>query len=160
MVRNFASLTVLLTCQWIFSQNVFLYACQRYTIFIFHWERECNLTFLFGESYLELPFLHAVVSLQVCVWCWHHIIDMAEKDDSEGRCPACRTIYEKEKIVAKQANCERLICIYAFHPSLSTKIEFCSGLNSASYLFYDTGQCRKFLIGKPNHQRPSQRPLK
>ncbi|KAK6136200.1 hypothetical protein DH2020_030032 [Rehmannia glutinosa] len=32
---------------------------------------------------------------------------MAEKDQSEGRCPACRTIYEKEKIVAMQANCER-----------------------------------------------------
>ncbi|KAI3459024.1 hypothetical protein Pfo_015687 [Paulownia fortunei] len=44
---------------------------------------------------------------QVCVWCWHHIIDMAEKDQTEGRCPACRTIYEKEKIVAMQANCER-----------------------------------------------------
>ncbi|KAG8390660.1 hypothetical protein BUALT_Bualt01G0106700 [Buddleja alternifolia] len=44
---------------------------------------------------------------QVCVWCWHQIIDMAEKDESEGRCPACRTIYEKEKIVAMQANFER-----------------------------------------------------
>ncbi|KAL2549477.1 uncharacterized protein Fot_11007 [Forsythia ovata] len=43
---------------------------------------------------------------QVCVWCWHHIIDMAEKDETEGRCPACRTIYEKEKIVAMQASCE------------------------------------------------------
>ncbi|PIN16715.1 MOT2 transcription factor [Handroanthus impetiginosus] len=44
---------------------------------------------------------------QICVWCWHHIIDMAEKDETEGRCPACRTIYEKEKIVAMQANCEK-----------------------------------------------------
>ncbi|GAA0158093.1 ubiquitin-protein ligase [Lithospermum erythrorhizon] len=45
---------------------------------------------------------------QVCVWCWHHIMDMAEKADTEGRCPACRTIYEKEKIVTMQANCERM----------------------------------------------------
>jgi len=45
---------------------------------------------------------------QVCVWCWHHIIDMAEKNETEGRCPACRTIYEKEKIVATQASCERM----------------------------------------------------
>ncbi|CAI9759239.1 unnamed protein product [Fraxinus pennsylvanica] len=45
---------------------------------------------------------------QVCVWCWHHIIDMAEKEETEGRCPACRTIYEKEKIVGMQANCERV----------------------------------------------------
>ncbi|KAK4436040.1 putative general negative regulator of transcription C16 [Sesamum alatum] len=44
---------------------------------------------------------------QVCVWCWHHIIDMAEKDGTEGRCPACRAIYEKDKVVAMQANCER-----------------------------------------------------
>lgn len=49
-----------------------------------------------------------LIVLQICVWCWHHIIDMAEKDEAEGRCPACRTIYEKEKIVAMQANCERL----------------------------------------------------
>ncbi|KAK6136307.1 hypothetical protein DH2020_029971 [Rehmannia glutinosa] len=47
------------------------------------------------------------MTVEICVWCWHHIIDMAEKDQSEGRCPACRTIYEKEKIVAMQANCER-----------------------------------------------------
>ncbi|GFP92951.1 ccr4-not transcription complex subunit 4 [Phtheirospermum japonicum] len=45
--------------------------------------------------------------MRICVWCWHHIIDMAEKDQTEGRCPACRTIYEKEKIVAMQANCGR-----------------------------------------------------
>lgn len=46
---------------------------------------------------------------QVCVWCWHHIMDMAEKDQTEGRCPACRVIYEKEKIVAMQANSERVV---------------------------------------------------
>ena len=38
-------------------------------------------------------------------------MDMAEKDETEGRCPACRTIYEKDKIVAMQANCERLLYI-------------------------------------------------
>ncbi|XP_059309131.1 uncharacterized protein LOC132060223 isoform X1 [Lycium ferocissimum] len=44
---------------------------------------------------------------QVCLWCWHHIMDMAEKDESEGRCPACRTTYEKEKVVRMQSNIER-----------------------------------------------------
>lgn len=34
-------------------------------------------------------------------------MDMAEKDESEGRCPACRTPYDKEKIVGMAANCER-----------------------------------------------------
>ncbi|KAL9255867.1 CCR4-NOT transcription complex subunit 4-like protein [Drosera capensis] len=45
---------------------------------------------------------------EICVWCWHHIMDMAEKDDTEGRCPACRTPYDKEKIVGMAAKCERL----------------------------------------------------
>jgi len=46
--------------------------------------------------------------LQICVWCWHHIMDMAEKDQSEGRCPACRTPYDKEKIVGMTVDQERL----------------------------------------------------
>ncbi|GMI84063.1 hypothetical protein like AT3G45630 [Hibiscus trionum] len=46
---------------------------------------------------------------EICVWCWHHIMDMAEKDETEGRCPACRTAYDKEKIVRTAANCERLV---------------------------------------------------
>ncbi|KAF5959500.1 hypothetical protein HYC85_000709 [Camellia sinensis] len=46
---------------------------------------------------------------EVCVWCWHHIMGMAEKDETEGRCPACRTPYDKEKIVGMEANCERVV---------------------------------------------------
>ncbi|CAH8264031.1 unnamed protein product [Arabidopsis lyrata] len=46
---------------------------------------------------------------QICVWCWHHIIEMAEKDKTEGRCPACRTRYDKEKIVGMTVSCERLV---------------------------------------------------
>ncbi|CAI9105232.1 OLC1v1004109C1 [Oldenlandia corymbosa var. corymbosa] len=34
---------------------------------------------------------------------------MAEKDDTEGRCPACRAPYNKEKIVGTAASCERLV---------------------------------------------------
>ncbi|KAK3137572.1 hypothetical protein QOZ80_5BG0454130 [Eleusine coracana subsp. coracana] len=45
----------------------------------------------------------------ICVWCWHHIIDMAEKDETEGRCPACRTPYDKERIVNMAATCERTV---------------------------------------------------
>ncbi|KAI3760440.1 hypothetical protein L1987_50835 [Smallanthus sonchifolius] len=45
----------------------------------------------------------------ICVWCWHHIMEMAEKDDTEGRCPACRTPYNKEKIVGTASKCERLV---------------------------------------------------
>ncbi|XP_040992547.1 uncharacterized protein LOC121239370 [Juglans microcarpa x Juglans regia] len=46
---------------------------------------------------------------EICVWCWHHILDMAEKDETEGRCPACRSPYDKEKIVGMAANCERMV---------------------------------------------------
>ncbi|CAN4119026.1 unnamed protein product [Withania somnifera] len=46
---------------------------------------------------------------QVCVWCWHHIMEMAEKDETEGRCPACRSPYNKEKIVGTAANCEKMV---------------------------------------------------
>ncbi|XP_009784817.1 uncharacterized protein LOC107819772 isoform X2 [Nicotiana tabacum] len=45
---------------------------------------------------------------QICVWCWHHIMEMAEKDETEGRCPACRSPYNKEKIVGMAANCEKI----------------------------------------------------
>ncbi|KAH6803991.1 RNA binding family protein [Perilla frutescens var. frutescens] len=58
-------------------------------------------------DWTDQQFMPCKCGYQVCVWCWHHIIDMAEKDEAEGRCPACRTIYEKEKIVAMQTNCER-----------------------------------------------------
>ncbi|RVW56780.1 CCR4-NOT transcription complex subunit 4 [Vitis vinifera] len=44
---------------------------------------------------------------EICVWCWHHIMNMAEKDETEGRCPACRVPYNKEKIVGMAADCKR-----------------------------------------------------
>ncbi|XP_062201919.1 uncharacterized protein LOC133904428 [Phragmites australis] len=45
----------------------------------------------------------------ICVWCWHHIIDMAEKEETEGRCPACRTRYDKDRIGKMAATCERTV---------------------------------------------------
>ncbi|XP_010922497.1 uncharacterized protein [Elaeis guineensis] len=46
---------------------------------------------------------------EICVWCWHHIMDMAEKEETEGRCPACRTPYDKERIVGMASKCERVV---------------------------------------------------
>ncbi|XP_065857521.1 uncharacterized protein [Euphorbia lathyris] len=46
---------------------------------------------------------------EICVWCWNHIMEMADMDNSKGRCPACRSSYDKEKIVGMTANCERLV---------------------------------------------------
>ncbi|KAG9145849.1 hypothetical protein Leryth_020189 [Lithospermum erythrorhizon] len=34
---------------------------------------------------------------QVCVWCWHHIMDMAEKDDIEGGVTLCRTDMKRKR---------------------------------------------------------------
>ncbi|KAK9062998.1 hypothetical protein SSX86_016868 [Deinandra increscens subsp. villosa] len=45
---------------------------------------------------------------EVCVWCWHHIMDMAEKDAEEGRCPACRTPYDKNRIVGLESSFQRV----------------------------------------------------
>ncbi|XP_020271498.1 uncharacterized protein LOC109846663, partial [Asparagus officinalis] len=46
---------------------------------------------------------------EICVWCWHHIMEMAEKEGAEGRCPACRTTYDKQRIVGMAANCKRMV---------------------------------------------------
>lgn len=49
-------------------------------------------------------------------------MDMAEKDETEGRCPACRSPYDKEKIVGMAANCER--CYSDMYDSDLTTISF------------------------------------
>lgn len=61
-----------------------------------------------------MHYIFLLIVEQICVWCWHHIIDMAEKDDSEGRCPACRTPYDKERIVGMAATCERSQILFLF----------------------------------------------
>ncbi|XVF20181.1 hypothetical protein REPUB_Repub11eG0175900 [Reevesia pubescens] len=58
---------------------------------------------------------------EICVWCWHHIMDMAEKDDTEGRCPACRNAYDKERIVGTAANCERLVAEINFERKMKSQ---------------------------------------
>ncbi|XP_042393008.1 uncharacterized protein LOC121984235 isoform X1 [Zingiber officinale] len=45
---------------------------------------------------------------QICVWCWNHIIQTAENNDTEGRCPACRTLYDKERILKVAISTESL----------------------------------------------------
>ncbi|KAG9158199.1 hypothetical protein Leryth_000340 [Lithospermum erythrorhizon] len=57
----------------------------------------------------------------ICVWCWHHIMDMAEKDQTEGRCPACRTPYNKERIVGMAADCGKLVAEVSMEKKKSQK---------------------------------------
>ncbi|KAL6133341.1 hypothetical protein ACLB2K_065578 [Fragaria x ananassa] len=46
---------------------------------------------------------------EVCLWCWNHIMEMAEKDGREGRCPLCRSPYDKEKIMRVAADCKTML---------------------------------------------------
>ncbi|KAJ0084960.1 hypothetical protein Patl1_30795 [Pistacia atlantica] len=62
-----------------------------------------------------------LVGCKICVWCWHHIMDMAEKDETEGRCPACRLPYDKEKIVGMAAKCERLVAEINFERKIKSQ---------------------------------------
>lgn len=71
-------------------------------------ERRCPLC-AEEMDWTDQQFRPCKCGYQVCVWCWHQIMAMAEKDETEGRCPACRTVYEKEKIVAMQADCENVV---------------------------------------------------
>ncbi|RVW39701.1 CCR4-NOT transcription complex subunit 4 [Vitis vinifera] len=43
---------------------------------------------------------------EICVWCWHRILNEA---NSGGRCLACRSPYDEEKIVGMAAICGRSV---------------------------------------------------
>ncbi|GJU77072.1 putative zinc finger, RING/FYVE/PHD-type containing protein [Tanacetum coccineum] len=58
---------------------------------------------------------------EVCVWCWHHIMDMAEKEATEGRCPACRTPYDKDRVVGLETNFQRVASISSSRKQKVTK---------------------------------------
>ncbi|CAO2175050.1 unnamed protein product [Urochloa humidicola] len=36
---------------------------------------------------------------EVCLYCWHRIMNMDQKDESGGRCPGCRSVYNKDRIL-------------------------------------------------------------
>ncbi|CAL9057907.1 unnamed protein product [Musa banksii] len=72
---------------------------------------------------------------EICVWCWHQINDMAEKEETEGRCPACRTPYDKERIVRMAANCKRLVAeINAEKKQKSQKLKLKTSLEAKKHL--------------------------
>lgn len=68
---------------------------------------------------------------EICVWCWHPIMEMAQKDETEGRCPACRSAYDKERIVATAANCRRLVAeMNSQHKKKLQKVKICFSVGS------------------------------
>ncbi|XP_039812798.1 uncharacterized protein LOC120675659 isoform X2 [Panicum virgatum] len=40
---------------------------------------------------------------EICLWCWHRIMNMDQKDESGGRCPGCRSVYNKDRILGTSA---------------------------------------------------------
>ncbi|CAM6093436.1 unnamed protein product [Calypogeia fissa] len=50
-------------------------------------------------DYTDRHFNPCRCGYQVCVWCWHQIMEVAKADNTEGRCPACRSPYDKEKVI-------------------------------------------------------------
>ncbi|PWZ44440.1 hypothetical protein Zm00014a_035013 [Zea mays] len=43
----------------------------------------------------------------ICCYC----SDMAEKEETKGRCPACHTRYDKDMIVKMAATCDRYLSV-------------------------------------------------
>ncbi len=39
---------------------------------------------------------------QMCLWCWNQLMETAGKENLPGRCPNCRTEYDKDKITMSQ----------------------------------------------------------
>uniref|UniRef100_A0A061SJX7 CCR4-NOT transcription complex subunit 4 n=1 Tax=Tetraselmis sp. GSL018 TaxID=582737 RepID=A0A061SJX7_9CHLO len=44
----------------------------------------------------------------MCLWCWHHIMEDAAKENLPGRCPNCREPYDKEKIISATVDPDKI----------------------------------------------------
>ncbi|CAO2207350.1 unnamed protein product [Urochloa humidicola] len=81
----------------------------------------------------------------ICVWCWHHIMDIAEKEETEGRCPACRTPYDKDRIVNMATTCERTVAKNAEKKHKTQKVKPKAAAPAATTT--STIEAKKHLIG-------------
>jgi hypothetical protein len=45
---------------------------------------------------------------KMCLWCWNQLMETAGKENLPGKCPNCRTEYDKEKITMAQLDPEEL----------------------------------------------------
>ena len=43
----------------------------------------------------------------MCLWCYHHILEEAGKENVPARCPNCRSEYDQEKITVQQIDGEK-----------------------------------------------------
>ncbi len=44
---------------------------------------------------------------QMCLWCYHHILEEAAKESLSARCPNCRSVYDQEKITMQHIDAEK-----------------------------------------------------
>lgn len=44
---------------------------------------------------------------QMCLWCYHHILEEAAKASLPARCPNCRSEYDEEKIQMQHIDAEQ-----------------------------------------------------
>lgn len=44
---------------------------------------------------------------QMCLWCYHHILEEAAKESLPARCPNCRAEYDQEKIRISHIDAEQ-----------------------------------------------------
>lgn len=44
---------------------------------------------------------------QMCLWCYHHILEEAAKASLAARCPNCRSEYDEEKIKMQHIDAEQ-----------------------------------------------------
>ena len=56
-----------------------------------------------------LPGLHPAPADQICLWCYHHILEEAAKESLPARCPNCRTDYDQEKITMQQIDAQQCV---------------------------------------------------
>lgn len=62
----------------------------------------------FGPPHLLSRLLPALpVADQMCLWCYHHILEEAAKASLAARCPNCRAEYDEEKIQMQHIDAEQ-----------------------------------------------------
>ncbi|MCO5614460.1 hypothetical protein L7F22_068742 [Adiantum nelumboides] len=83
-------------------------------------ERYCGKLVLRGNSFAVYGVMAALkqaeieafdfsqINTKICVWRCDHSMELAEKNSTEGLCPACKTPYDKEGIVLTAVHCDRL----------------------------------------------------
>ena len=88
-----------------------------------------NMTFLFLWAlciinigiFIIYPFLGA---WQICLWCWHHIMEMDQKDESGGKCPGCRSVYNKDRIMGTSVGNKMYALLLPKCSAIPIKIHF------------------------------------